>query len=290
MVKTRFDDTQVPSFASWKPLLEQAFQEDWADCGDISAQFLPSKKVKAHVLCREDATICGLFWAQKSWQLHDRLVQCTWRVDEGEQVSAGSILGTIEGHLSSLVSAERIALNGLQLLSATATQTAAYVEAMSHACCHLLDTRKTIPGWRILQKYAVVCGGGYNHRMGLYDAIMLKENHLAAFTDMKGAIAAARAQYPSMPLIIEVEHIKQLISALQAGASHILLDNFSLTMAAEAVHINQQQQAPAFLEFSGNVDLHNIRDIAASGVDAISVGALTKHVKAVDLSLRVEDA
>jgi nicotinate-nucleotide pyrophosphorylase (carboxylating) len=200
-------------------------------------------------------------------------------------VAPGRVICQLSGHARSLVSAERPALNFLQLLSATATVTADYVAAVSGTAVRVLDTRKTIPGLRLAQKYAVRCGGGHNQRMGLHDAILIKENHIIAAGSIGAAIASARQLHPHLPLEVEVESLDELGQALQAGPDRIMLDNFEPAQLVEAV---RRTAGRVPLEASGNIDLHSIGEFARTGVDFISIGALTKHVRAIDLSLRLQ--
>ena len=212
-----------------------------------------------------------------------------WRVAEGDRVAKGTVLATLQGRARALVSAERTSLNFLQTLSGTATATAVHVDAVRGTGTTILDTRKTIPGLRVAQKYAVRVGGGVNHRIGLFDAVMLKENHVRAFGSVAAAIHAARSAQPGLPLIVEVETIEQLREALAAGGDRILIDDFDAATRREAVRIARgapfEGRIP--LEVSGGVDLDGLRAIAEDGVDCISIGGLTKHVRAVDLSLKL---
>ena len=215
-----------------------------------------------------------------------------WRVQDGDRVPAGTVLATLSGRTRALVTAERTALNFLQTLSGTATTTAAYVDAVRGTGCTILDTRKTLPGLRLAQKYAVRCGGGQNHRIGLYDAVMLKENHVRAAGSLTAAIRAARTAQPALPLIVEVETLAQLEEALAEGCERILIDDFDAASRREAV---RRAKCPPFdgripLEVSGGVDMTTLRDIAADGVDFVSIGGLTKHVRAIDLSMKLGPA
>ena len=215
-----------------------------------------------------------------------------WRVQDGDRVPAGTVLATLSGCARALVTAERSALNFLQTLSGTATTTAAYVEAVRGTGCTILDTRKTLPGLRLAQKYAVRCGGGQNHRIGLYDAVMLKENHVRAAGSLTAAIRAARVAQPALPLIVEVETLAQLDEALAEGCERILIDDFDAASRREAV---RRAKASPFdgripLEVSGGVDMTTLRGIAADGVDFVSIGGLTKHVRAIDLSMKLGPA
>ena len=257
--------------------------------GDVTASLLPDHADNAYLLCKEDAVVCGRPWFDACHRALDPDVRIDWHVAEGERVTAGTVLATLQGHARALVSAERTALNFMQTLSGTATTTAAYVEAVRGTGARILDTRKTIPGLRLAQKYAVRAGGGSNHRMGLFDAVMLKENHVRAAGSITAAIRSARAMYPALPLIVEVETLQQLEQALDAGCDRILIDDFDAPMRREAVRI--AADAPFNrtipLEVSGGVDLAGLRAIAEDGVDYISVGALTKHVRAIDLSMKL---
>ncbi len=265
--------------------VERALAEDLGQ-GDATAELLPSDAHAHAVLtCRDAAVIAGTPWFDACFRRLDPVVQIDWQVHNGERVDPGAVICRLGGHARSLVTAERSALNFLQLLSATATATAACVAAVAGTGVRILDTRKTIPGLRIAQKYAVRCGGGHNHRIGLYDAILIKENHIIAAGGIAAAVLAARRLHPDLLLEVEVENLDELAQALDAGADRIMLDNFDLAQMTEAV---RRTAGRAPLEVSGNVDLHTISEFARTGVDFISVGALTKHVRAVDLSLRLQ--
>jgi nicotinate-nucleotide pyrophosphorylase (carboxylating) len=252
--------------------------------GDATAQLLPDVPAEAWVVAKEAGTIAGRPWFDACFRAMDPDVRIDWRVAEGQAVAAGTVLVTLAGRTRALVSAERPALNFLQTLSATATRTAEYVAAVAGTRTRVLDTRKTLPGLRVAQKYAVRAGGGVNHRMGLYDAVMLKENHIHAAGSIAAAAAAARAMHPSLPLIIEVEDLHELDQALATDCDRILVDDFSLDALREAV---RRAAGRTPLEVSGGVTLTRLAEIAACGVDYVSVGALTKHVQALDLSLRL---
>ncbi len=252
--------------------------------GDVTASLLPDMPDIAYLLCKEDAVVCGRPWFDACHRALDPDVRIDWRVSEGDRVPAGTVLATLQGRSRALVSAERAALNFLQTLSGTATTTAAYVAAVSGTGARILDTRKTIPGLRLAQKYAVRVGGGVNHRIGLHDAVMLKENHIRAAGSMAAAISAARAMHPALPLIVEVETLAQLREALQEGCERILIDDFDAATRRDAVRI-AAGRIP--LEVSGGVDLKGLRAIAEDGVDCISIGGLTKHVRAIDLSMKL---
>ena len=257
--------------------------------GDVTAALLPDEADVAYLLCKEAAIVCGRPWFDACHRALDPNVRIDWRVAEGDAVAAGTVLATLQGRSRALVSAERTALNFLQTLCGAATTTSHYVEAVRGTGTRILDTRKTIPGLRHAQKYAVRTGGGCNHRMGLHDAVMLKENHVRAAGSIADAIVAARASYPSLPLIVEVETLQQLREALVESCDRILIDDFDAAMRREAVRIAAgapfNRAIP--LEVSGGVDLEGLRAIAEDGVDYISIGALTKHVRAIDLSMKL---
>jgi len=264
----------------------RALAEDLGD-GDVTAALLPDIADSAYLLCKEDAVVCGRPWFDACHRALDADVRIDWRVEEGDRVAAGTVLATLQGRARSLVSAERSSLNFMQTLSATATSTAAHVDAVRGSKAKILDTRKTLPGLRQAQKYAVRVGGGVNHRMGLFDAVMLKENHVRAAGSLTAAINAARTAQPALPLIVEVETLDQLREALDAGCTRILIDDFDAATRREAVAITAAHPRPVPLEVSGGVDLDGLRAIAADGVDCISIGGLTKHVHAIDLSLKL---
>ncbi|MEI2795933.1 carboxylating nicotinate-nucleotide diphosphorylase [Pseudoxanthomonas sp. F11] len=269
----------------------RALAED-VGSGDVTAALLPDTADIAYLLCKEDAVVAGRPWFDACHRALDPEVRIDWRVQDGDRVPAGTVLATLSGRARALVTAERSALNFLQTLSGTATTTAAYVEAVRGTGCTILDTRKTLPGLRLAQKYAVRCGGGQNHRIGLYDAVMLKENHVRAAGSLTAAIRAARAAQPALPLIVEVETLAQLDEALAEGCERILIDDFDAASRREAV---RRAKASPFdgripLEVSGGVDMTTLRDIAADGVDFVSIGGLTKHVRAIDLSMKLGPA
>ena len=268
--------------------VHRALAEDLGT-GDVTAALLPDVPERAYLLCKEDAVIAGRPWFDACHRALDPDVAIDWSVGEGERVAAGTVLALLRGRSRALVSAERTALNFLQTLSGTATTTAAHVDAVRGTGTVVLDTRKTLPGLRLAQKYAVRAGGGANHRIGLYDAVMLKENHIRVAGTVAEAIARARAAQPGLPLIVEVETLDQLREALASGCDRILLDDFAADDRREAVRI--ARAAPFHgripLEVSGGVDLDGLRAIAADGVDFVSIGALTKHVRAIDLSMKL---
>jgi len=257
--------------------------------GDVTAALLPDTADSAYLLCKQDAVIAGRPWFDATHRALDPQVRIDWRVREGEHVAAGTVLAILQGRSRALVSAERTSLNFMQTLSATATTTARHVAAVAGTGARILDTRKTLPGLRLAQKYAVRCGGGDNHRIGLFDMVMLKENHIRAAGSLTAAVRAARTQQPDLPLVVEVEDLAQLEEALAAGCDRILIDDFTAAMRRDAVRIAALQppgkRIP--LEVSGSVGLDGLRAIAEDGVDCISIGGLTKHVQAIDLSLKL---
>jgi nicotinate-nucleotide pyrophosphorylase (carboxylating) len=254
--------------------------------GDVTADLLPaSQRAQARVITREAAVLCGQDWFDACFNEMDASVTIHWLASEGSRVSPGQLLCRIHGPVRALVSAERSALNFLQTLSATATATAAHVEAVRGTRTAILDTRKTLPGLRYAQKYAVRTGGGMNHRMGLYDAVLIKENHIAAAGSLIAAVQRARALHPSIMVEVEVENFSELREALAAGADRIMLDEFELDELVQAV---SEVDGRVPLEVSGGVGIDRVRAIAETGVDFISIGALTKHVRAIDLSMRIE--
>ncbi len=265
--------------------VRRALAEDLGT-GDVTAALLPAAgSSAATVITREDAVLCGTAWFDAVFAQLDPTVRISWLAQDGDAIQAGQELCRLYGPTRVLLSGERCALNFLQTLSATATATRRYVAAIAGTGAQILDTRKTIPGLRAAQKFAVRCGGGRNHRMGLFDAILIKENHIAAAGSIERAVSSARQLHPGLNIEVEVENLVQLQQALAAGTDIILLDNFSLNDLPAAVALNAGR---AKLEASGGITLDNVRDIAATGVDFISVGALTKHIQAVDVSLRID--
>ncbi len=266
--------------------VSRALREDIGS-GDITAALIPSaQQARARVLCREAAVICGAPWFDETFRQLDAAVRVEWRVAEGARAPANSILCDLSGHARPILTGERTALNFLQLLSGTASITQRYVEALRGTRCRILDTRKTIPGLRSAQKYAVRCGGGSNHRLGLYDMVLIKENHIAAAGSIGAAVIAARSQSPGVRVEVEVENLDQLHQVLDAHAELVMLDNFDLDSMRAAVALNRAHLRPALLECSGSITLERVPAIAATGVDFISVGSLTKNVDAIDLSMR----
>jgi len=253
--------------------------------GDVSAQLISEEKqVQAQVICREQAILCGTAWFNQVFKQLDNRVDITWYTYDSQALAPLQQICILKGTARSLLTGERTALNFLQLLSGTATQVKRYAELIKHTKAKILDTRKTIPNLRSAQKYAVRCGGGYNHRMGLYDAFLIKENHIFAVGSITQVVNFARELAPDLPLEIEVETLEQIEEALNANVERLLLDNFTLSMLREAVEF---VDGVAELEASGNVNLRTVKDIAETGVDYISIGELTKNVTAVDFSMRI---
>ena len=268
--------------------VDAALREDIGS-GDVSAALVPAgQRVRGSIVTREAAILCGRAWADETFRRLDPQVRLGWHAADGARLAADQVIFEIEGPARAVLTGERTALNFLQLLSGTATATRRLVDALAGTPCRILDTRKTLPGLRTAQKYAVRCGGGDNHRMGLYDRVLIKENHIAAAGSLTGAIEAARRSAPELTVEVEVESSAELQEALDAKPDIIMLDDFSLAALQAAVKLNQARGRPVKLEASGSVSLETVRAIAATGVDYISVGALTKHVRAVDLSMRLE--
>ncbi|MFP3873079.1 MAG: carboxylating nicotinate-nucleotide diphosphorylase [Thiohalophilus sp.] len=264
--------------------VELALDEDIGS-GDVTAALLPeADQVDAQVICRQSAIIAGQAWFDEVFRQLDPAINIRWQVDDGERVEPEQLLCELHGPVRSLLTGERTALNFLQTLSGTATSVRHYVEQIADTGARILDTRKTLPGLRLAQKYAVSCGGGSNHRIGLYDMVLIKENHIIAAGSMLKAVNTARRSSPQLEVEVEVETLEQLEQALEAGVERVLLDNMSLKTLEQAVSLNSGR---AILEASGGITLENIRDVARTGVDFISIGALTKDVKAVDLSMRI---
>ena len=264
-----------------------ALREDLGD-RDLTALLVPDEPCGATITCREHAVLSGRPYAEAVFRRLDADLRFEWAAKDGERVAAGSLLCRLHGRARALLTGERTALNFLQTLSATATAAARYVEAVAGTGCTILDTRKTLPGLRLAQKYAVRCGGARNHRLGLYDGILIKENHIAAAGSIRSAVEAARRLSRAVPVEVEVESLGELREALEARADIVMLDDFALEAMREAVALNRAHAAPAKLEASGGVDLATVRSIAETGVDYISVGSITKHVRAVDLSMRFD--
>ena len=267
--------------------VRSAISEDLGD-QDYTAMLIDaSTEAHAKIIARENALICGIPWVNECFKQISPSTKIDWLIKEGDNVTENQIICHIHGNARGILTAERTALNFLQTLSATATLTQQYVNQTIDTSARIMDTRKTIPGLRLAQKYAVFIGGGLNQRIGLYDGILIKENHIAAAGSIETALKAAvvLGQENSLPIQIEVETLAQLETAIQAGAKLILLDNFDIRLLKKAVEINNKR---AVLEASGGIDLKNLHEIARTGVDRISIGALTKHIKAIDLSMRFE--
>lgn len=254
--------------------------------GDLTASLIDSSALaSATIMTREAGILCGMRFASEAFRQTDPACQLDWRLEDGDSLSAGDELCRIQGPARALLTAERTALNFIQLLSGTATTASLYAARVAHTGVKLLDTRKTLPGLRLAQKYAVACGGCHNHRIGLFDAFLIKENHIAAAGSISAAISTARRAATGKLIEVEVETAEELHQALEAGADRIMLDNFSLEQLCEAV---KAARGRAELEASGNVTDETLVSIAETGVDLISIGALTKHVRALDLSMRLD--
>ena len=268
--------------------VEAALAED-IGTGDVTAALVPAaQRIRGRLVTREAAVLCGRPWAEEVFRRLDPALKLTWQAADGDRIEPGETLFEIAGSARAVLTGERTALNFLQLLSGTATAARAYVDAVAGTHCRILDTRKTLPGLRTAQKYAVRCGGADNHRLGLFDQILIKENHIAAAGSISAALAAARASTPGVRVEVEVETPQELAEALAAAPDIILLDDFSMSDMRAAVALRDAQGAQVKLEASGSVTLGTVRAIAETGVDYISVGSITKHVRAVDLSMRLE--
>lgn len=277
-----------------KKVVQTALAEDIGS-GDISAALIPAdKQSRAQIISREAAVLCGTAWVEDVFQQLDPQIKISWQAKDGDSVTANQVLCTLTGNSRNLLTGERTALNFLQTLSATATQTRQYVQAIADTNTKILDTRKTLPGLRTAQKYAVSCGGGCNHRIGLFDAFLIKENHILAAGTIEAAVQAARTQQPGIKIEVEVENLDEMQQALDANVDQLLLDNMSFPMLREAVALNStfspaSKKGKTLLEASGGVSLETVRDIAHTGVDFISVGSLSKDIRAIDLSMRLLD-
>ncbi len=276
------DPLTLPPVGEIRRQVAVAIAEDVGG-GDLTAELLPDElAVQAQVIARESGVICGISWFDEVFRQINADVKIRWQVADGERVTENQQLCLIDGKARSLLTAERTALNFLQSLSGTATETSRYVQAVAGSNVKILDTRKTIPGLRLAQKYAVRCGGGHNHRIGLYDAILIKENHIQAAGSIEAVLQHAQQKFPGVETEIEVESLQELQRALDVGAKRVLLDNFSIGDLHSAVALNHGRTR---LEVSGGVTIEGIRELAETGVDDISVGALTKHLQAFDLSM-----
>lgn len=264
----------------------RALTEDIGN-GDVTAALVPpAAMAEARVIVREPAVLCGRAWFDEVFQQLDPEIAVRWEAEDGDTLVPDQLVCSLEGPARTLLTGERTALNFLQTLTGTATTTSQYVARIADTGCRLLDTRKTIPGLRLAQKYAAATGGAVNHRIGLFDAILIKENHIASAGSLAQAVRAARASSPALPVEIEVETLDQVEQALSTGVERILLDNFSLAQLRTAVAMNAELDGSCELEASGGIEVDTLRDVAETGVDFISIGALTKHVRASDFSMR----
>jgi nicotinate-nucleotide pyrophosphorylase (carboxylating) len=268
--------------------VDAALREDIGS-GDVTAALVPAaQEVRGALITRERAVLCGRAWADAIFRRLDERVRLSWHAGDGDLLSPGQVVFDIAGPARAVLTGERTALNFLQLLSATATAARAFADAVAGTGCRVLDTRKTLPGLRTAQKYAVRCGGGDNHRIGLYDRVLIKENHIAAAGSISGAIASARRLAPGITVEVEVESLAEFEQALLAKPDIVMLDEFSQADLKAAVARNQARGRQVLLEASGSVSIETVRSIAETGVDYVSVGSLTKHVRAVDLSMRLQ--
>ncbi|MGV6810090.1 MAG: carboxylating nicotinate-nucleotide diphosphorylase [bacterium] len=277
--------------ATVQRMVAQALAED-IGTGDVTAALIPAdKQVQATVICRDPAVLAGKQWFDSVFQQIDPRIEINWHYNEGDQIPENSVICQISGQARAVLSAERTALNFLQTLSATATATWQYVKKIQHTSTRILDTRKTLPNFRLAQKYAVRCGGGDNHRIGLYDRVLIKENHIIAAGSIVNAVQQARVLSPQLKVEVETENLAEVQQAIAAQADIIMLDNFPLAAMQAAVDLNRRNKSdttPCLLEASGGISLSTVQAIAETGVDYISVGAITKHIQAVDLSLRLQ--
>ena len=268
--------------------ISRSLKEDIGD-GDITASINNDiSHSKAEIICRQPMVLCGRQWVNEVFRQLDPSIKIEWMFDDGAFIEENTIIFKLSGSTQNILSGERCALNFLQTLSATASVTRLYTEQLENLNCKVLDTRKTIPGLRLAQKYAVLCGGGANHRIGLFDAILIKENHIIGGGGIESVIQKTKLMYPNKPIQIEVETIEEMELAISAGVDRLLLDNFNIEMLNKAYEVNQSLcDSPKVLEASGDISLENIRKIAETGVDFISVGALTKNISAINLSMRI---
>jgi len=281
----------TPSINDIKVQVQQALNEDLGTPTqsrfkgeDVTANLIAkNKQSKAQLICREQAILCGRNWFDTAYSLLDSKIRIKWYFKDGDKIKSNDIICEVSGNARNILTAERTALNFLQILSATATQTYHFVKAVKKTNCKILDTRKTIPGLRLAQKYAVTCGGGVNHRIGLYDMLLLKENHIHAAGSITAAINKARENTKNLKIEIEAENMEELQQAIDNKVDRILLDNMDIPMLEKAVQLNNKRIK---LEASGNITLKTIRSVAATGVDYISTGAITKNINAIDFSLR----
>jgi nicotinate-nucleotide pyrophosphorylase (carboxylating) len=257
--------------------------------GDVTAALVPTAQhVAGRIVCREPAVLCGRAWVDETFRQLDASVRLDWQVADSQSIEPDQVLVRLEGPARAVLTGERTALNFLQLLSGTATAARRFVDAVAGTGCRILDTRKTLPGLRTAQKYATRCGGAHNHRIGLFDMVLVKENHILAAGSIAAAVATARRLSPEVPVEVEVESLAEFDEALAAGCDVIMLDELSLEDMREAVRRRDAHAGRTRIEASGSVSLETVRRIAETGVDYVSVGAITKHVRAVDLSLRLD--
>jgi len=281
----------LPAYVSNIPETVRAALAEDIGHADWTARLSPNAPARARVITRETAVICGQPWVDEVFRQIEPAVQVEWQVQDGQQVAANAVLYTLNGPARALLTGERSALNFLQTLSGTATTVAQFVATVAGTGCAIADTRKTLPGLRNAQKYAVLCGGGVNHRIGLYDGILIKENHIAAAGGIAAALAAARALDAGVPLMTEAENLDEARAALAENVDLLLIDELPDAEIREAVQLTREHRArggKTVLEYSGSATLQNVRRIAELGVDRISVGSLTKHVRAIDLSMRFQ--
>ena len=270
-----------------KRSVKAAIEEDVGE-KDLTCSLIEDIDVTAKIITREDMILSGQAWAKEVYKQIDPEIHTQWHFDDGELVNKDTVISEIHGKRNTILTGERCVLNFLQILSSTATQTKSFVEKIKNSKCKILDTRKTLPGMRLAQKYAVRCGGGVNHRFGLYDSVLLKENHLEGRTDIPELILSAKRLYPDTDVIVEVESIDELKIVLSTEANRALLDNFSIDELKMAYELKLKScNQNILLEASGNITHKNIREIAGTGIDFVSVGALTKNIKAIDLTLLI---
>ena len=270
-----------------KRSVKVAIEEDVGE-KDLTCSLIEDIDVTAKIITREDMILSGQAWAKEVYKQIDPEIHTQWHFDDGELVNKDTVISEIHGKRNTILTGERCVLNFLQILSSTATQTKSFVEKIKNSKCKILDTRKTLPGMRLAQKYAVRCGGGVNHRFGLYDSVLLKENHLEGRTDIAELILSAKRLYPDTDVIVEVESIDELKIVLSTEANRALLDNFSIDELKMAYELKlKSHNQNILLEASGNITHKNIREIAGTGIDFVSVGALTKNIKAIDLTLLI---
>ena len=270
-----------------KRSVKAAIEEDVGE-KDLTCSLIENIDVTAKIITREDMILSGQAWAKEVYKQIDPEIHTQWHFDDGDLVNKDTVISEIHGKRNTILTGERCVLNFLQILSSTATQTKSFVEKIKNSKCKILDTRKTLPGMRLAQKYAVRCGGGVNHRFGLYDSVLLKENHLEGRTDIPELILSAKRLYPDTDVIVEVESIDELKIVLSTEANRALLDNFSIDELKMAYELKlKSHNQNILLEASGNITHKNIREIAGTGIDFVSVGALTKNIKAIDLTLLI---